>query len=112
MVEFAKTIQSDRPRMANALESRLAKLKPEYEVEVYLENSTLQDDFNSNFKSQLQVFLRKELRNDSIKVVTKVDEVADDSKRKMFTTEEKFQFLMTKNPAVARMKQQFNLELE
>ncbi len=110
--EFAKSIQSERPRMAIALRSREPILKPEYQVEVYLENSTLQDDFSSNFKSHLQSFLRKELFNDSIKVYFKLDEPVDDGKRKMYTTEEKLQYLINKNPAVARLKQQFNLELE
>jgi DNA polymerase-3 subunit gamma/tau len=109
---FAESIQAEKPRMSIALRSRQPVLKPEFEVEVILENSTLQEDFIANVKAHMQSFLRKELFNDSVKVTVKLDDIVDDGKRKMYTTEEKFQFLINKNPAVARLKQQFNLELE
>jgi hypothetical protein len=42
----------------------------------------------------------------------KIEGNIDDGKKKMYTSEEKLQYLSNKNPAVARLKQHFNLELE
>jgi hypothetical protein len=109
---FADSIQTDKPRMAIALRSKQPLLKPGFEVEVLLENSTLQDDFTSNVRSPLQSYLRKELLNDSIKVSVRIEDIIDDGKRKMYTTEEKLQYLVNKNPSLIKLKQQFNLELE
>jgi DNA polymerase-3 subunit gamma/tau len=109
---FTESIKAERPRMAIALKSKLPVLNSDFHVEIKLENSTLEDDFNINLKAPLQSFLRKELLNDSIKVSVKIEENIDDGKKKMYTAEEKLQYLAKKNPAVARLKQQFNLELE
>jgi DNA polymerase-3 subunit gamma/tau len=109
---FAGTLQIERPRMAIALKSKLPVLQPGYQVEVILDNSTQQEDFVTNIKAHLQVFLRKELLNESIKVSVRMEENIDDGKKKMYTTEEKLQYLSNKNPAVTRLKQQFNMELE
>ncbi len=109
---FADNIHADRPRMAITLKSRQPILKPSFQVEIMLENSTQKEDFNSNIKALLQSFLRKELRNDSISISVNAEETIDDGKKKMYTTEEKLQYLINKNPAVAKLKQQFNLELE
>jgi DNA polymerase-3 subunit gamma/tau len=109
---FAETLQADRPRMAIALRSKLPVLRDKFQVEVQLENSTQEEDFLTNVKTLLQSFLRKELLNDSIKISVKIEGNMDDGKKKMYTSEEKLQYLSNKNPAVARLKQHFNLELE
>ncbi len=109
---FANTIQADRPRMAIALRSKTPVLKPAFLVEVMLENSTQKEDFATNIKAHLQAFLRKELLNDSINVSVLIEENMDDGKKKMYTAEEKLQYLSNKNPILTKLKQQFNMELE
>ena len=109
---FAESLQVDRPRMAITLRSKLPALKPGYMVEIMLENTAQKEDFVSNIKPQLQSFLRKELHNDSVNISVGIGEVIDDGTRKMYTAEEKLQYLTSKNPILAKLKQQFNLELE
>ncbi len=109
---FTEKIRTDKPRMSIALNSKPPVLKPSFVVEVKLENSTLQDDFVINVKGHLQSFLRKELLNENITLTLLIEENMDDGKKKMYTAEEKFQYLSIKNPALTKLKQQFNLELE
>ncbi len=109
---FADSIKADRPRMTITLKSKPPVLNPGWKVEFPLENTTQVEDFNLNIKPQLLSCLRKELQNDSITVSILIEENIDDSKRKMFTSEEKFQYLAAKNPLLTKLKQQFNLEID
>lgn len=109
---FAESIHAERPRMAITLRNHLPQLKPSFQVELSLENTAQKEDFQLNIKAHLQSFLRKELSNNALTVNVSVAVSGDDTKRKLYTAEEKFQYLMEKNPALTLLKQKFSLELE
>jgi len=109
---FAETVRAERPRMAIALRSRLPALKAGFQVEISLENTAQKEDFIASTKPYLQAFLRRELLNDLITISVLMEADPDEGKRKMYSTEEKFQYLNSKNPAVMKLKQQFNMEFE
>ncbi len=109
---YAETIRAERPRMAIALRSRHPALKPGFQVEISLENTAQKEDFLTSIKPYLLAFLKRELLNDLIVISVLMEEDPDEGKRKMYSTEEKFLYLNSKNPAVMKLKQQFNMEFE
>jgi DNA polymerase-3 subunit gamma/tau len=72
-------------------------------------NQVPEDEINS-LKTDLLVFLRAEMKNTAIQFNIIVDK--NDLERKPYTGEEKFQRLSEKNPALAKLREQFNLEID
>ena len=109
---FADQIKSDRPRISGSLSNNLPKLEQGFVIEINFENSDLRDDFIKHTKMQLTTFLRKELFNNSITLKIVLEENDNNSKKMIYTPEEKYQYLLRKNPLLEKLKQLFNLELE
>jgi DNA polymerase III subunit gamma/tau len=79
-------------------------------VIISIENP-LQDDEVFRNKSDITLFLRKALRNDNIKVETRMIESTPEARRP-YTDNEKFDFIAAKAPVLKIMKDQLGLELE
>lgn len=81
----------------------------EYIVTIQLPNP-IQLDQLVQFKQELLDYLRKQLKNDKIDIKGEV--IAIEQKKKIYTAEEKFAFLLEKNPALKDLKNQFDLDLD
>ncbi len=98
--------KSDRPILIATL-SEVPKLSKDYKLKVSIENS-VQEDVVRNFKPELISFLRKELRNSKIDLITKIE--AKKRKRIVYTDSEKFQEMLKKNPELDELKNRFKLD--
>ena len=107
--KFVETLREDKPRLYIALNSQQAEIK-EQSLGLSFANNTQLDDFNKNIRSDLIIFLRDELKNDSIVIKTTITEQSD--KNILYTPEDKYKHLLAKNPSLGKLKQQFNLDLE
>ena len=94
--------------MHSALVAQLPVLKDEYVIEFTLSNS-LQEEEILKLKPSLLNFLRNELSNGKIELVTKMTEIPQGNKR-FYTDQEKFDHLTEKNPNLIKLKQQFGLD--
>ena len=74
-----------------------------------VQNQVQEDEINS-VKTDLLGFLRRELKNSQIQISILVEK--NETIRKPYTGEEKFQRLAEKNPAINTLRQQFNLEID
>jgi DNA polymerase-3 subunit gamma/tau len=83
-------------------------LKP-YEFEVLVANKVQENMFREE-KPNLLNFLRSTLKNFSIDVQTRVDEIK--AAKRPYTTSEKYQHMATKNPQLAELRRRFNLDLD
>lgn len=84
-------------------------LLPDYLIELAIENK-IQDDLLSSEKVDLLNFLRVELKNFSIDLVTK--QMEQTSKKRLYTSSEKYQHMLEKNPKLEEFKRRFNLDLD
>jgi DNA polymerase III subunit gamma/tau len=109
---FADQLQYERPRIAVSLKSKEPKLEQGYKIEITFENEHLREDFDNSVKASLLTYLRKELFNNSIILKIVVEGHEGNGKKMIYTPKEKFMYLVRKNPALEKLKQQFNLELE
>ena len=70
----------------------------------------MQDDLVKSIKPQLVSWLRRELKNSYIDLITEVNEA--ESLKVAYTDGEKFEELLHKNPELAYLKQKFSLDFE
>ncbi len=85
------------------------RLLPGYVIELDIENK-LQEDLLHNEKVELLNFLRTELKNFSIDLQTKLLEQIQ--KKRLYTSNEKYQHMLEKNPNLEEFRKRFNLDLD
>lgn len=70
--------------------------------------SPVQETMLNNIKSELTTCLREKLKNNMILVVGEVKETED--KKMMYTSRDKFEYLLEKNPALKELKERLGLD--
>ncbi|HEY1006747.1 MAG TPA: DNA polymerase III subunit gamma/tau, partial [Sphingobacteriaceae bacterium] len=84
-------------------------LREGYQIEVLIENK-IQENLMVIEKVDLLNFLRVELQNFTIDIFTRQAE--QDGKKKLYTSTEKYQHMVEKNPTLEEFRKRFNLGLE
>lgn len=105
--QYVSTLD-DRPNLKSTL-SREPILNDDGTLLLRIENH-VQDDLIKGIKPQLVSWLRRELKNSSIELITEISE--SQSQKFAYTDGEKFEEMLQKNPDLAYMKQRFNLDFE
>lgn len=85
------------------------RLLPNFIIELDIENK-LQDDLLQIEKVELLNFLRAELKNFSIDLQTRILEQIQ--KKRLYTSNEKYQHMLEKNPNLEEFRKRFNLDLD
>lgn len=80
-----------------------------HELIIHLHNP-IQETILNGFKSDLVVYLREKLQNDSISVTGEL--VEGESKKMLYTNREKFDYLMEKNPVLKQLKEKLGLDTD
>jgi DNA polymerase-3 subunit gamma/tau len=95
------------------LYSTLTSGQPElgkgYQVSFQVDNS-LQEEAILQKKNEIEIRLQRALRNGQIDLQVHVKEAKEG--RKLYTDEDKFNFLKEKNATLELLKQKFNLDFE
>jgi DNA polymerase-3 subunit gamma/tau len=93
------------------LENCPLELFGENEIRVYLSNS-VQEGHLMSLKIKLLPFLREKLQNDVLFVTHEIRKVEQQTQKKLYTTQDKFNFLSDKFPILNELKDKFGFELE
>lgn len=96
----------DRPSLQTTL-SHIPEIKDGFELHLEIENRVQEDSINL-IKPELVSYLRRELRNSKISLITKITEKTHG--RVIYTDEEKYSEMLKKNPNLAVLKKKFNLD--
>ena len=107
---FAAAIKEESPRIAVTLSAVTPELLPDKTVILRLDNSALKESFDHNFKARLENHLRDTLVNSSLKLQTTVE--ATERGDILYSVDQKFNHLASKNPALRELKKTFNLDFE
>lgn len=108
--DFAKKISEESPRISNTLSFSLPELSEDKSVTLRLDNSSLREIFDQNFKFRLEHYLHDTLQNGQITINTIVE--ATERTDILYTDEQKFNHLSAKNAALKDLKKTFNLDFE
>lgn len=104
-----KTKKEGKINIFTILTSNPPGLLDNFMVEVLIENK-IQDDLLNSEKVDLLNYLRVELKNFSIDLSTRL--IEQTAKKKLYTSTEKYQHMVQKNPALEEFKKRFNLDLD
>ncbi|MGA1363606.1 MAG: DNA polymerase III subunit gamma/tau, partial [Schleiferiaceae bacterium] len=100
----------DLPVVRGILQTVVPVLEKDAVVRVSLENK-LQEDYLLAERDRLVPRLRQALHNDSLKIETRVEEGAVNA-RLVYTPDERYAFLLEKNPHLDDFRREFQLDIE
>jgi DNA polymerase-3 subunit gamma/tau len=95
--------------MEYTLLNRQYHVSEQNEITLHLENHVMMDQFTS-LRPSLLAELKKELGNRSVKLKAEVMEVQDENK--MYTSQDKFNYLADKYPMLVDMRQRLGLDMD
>jgi len=107
---FAEEIKEESPRIAITLTAVTPELLPDRTILLRLDNLTLKEAFDHNFKPRLEGHLRRTLHNGNLRLQTTVE--ATERGEILYSSEQKFNHLAARNPALKELKKTFNLDFE
>ena len=107
---FAAEVKEASPRISVTLSSVSPVLLPDKTIVLKLDNSTLKETFDHNFRARLENHLRISLHNSSVRLQTTVE--ATERGEILYSSEQKFNHLATKNPSLKELKKTFNLDFD
>lgn len=105
---FANRIKETNPNHSSIIQAHLPQLENDFQIVVSF-SSQLHVDLFKEIKSDLLLFLRNQYKSKMINIVETIDEQQTQSS-KPYTNEDKFKFMIQKNPALAKLKQNLNLD--
>jgi DNA polymerase III subunit gamma/tau len=106
----AEQLFHDAPMVKSLVQTVLPVLDGDAVIRVSLEND-LQQTLMLAERERLVPFLRQVLQNDSIKLQTVVEEGSVNAKL-VYTPDERFAFLLEKNPHLDEFRREFQLDIE
>lgn len=109
-MEWLEGFKEDQPRIFSNLVSRMPVLEGETRLVLNVPNESLLNLLTEK-QFQIQQALRNSLQNRSLSIDFLISEI-DDTKRKAYTSSEKFQALAEKNPFLAEFKSQLGLDID
>ena len=109
-IAFAEEIKEESPRISVTLSSVSPELLEDKTILLKLDNLTLREAFDHNFKPRLEGNLRRTLQNGAITLQTMVE--ATERGEILYSSEQKFNHLASRNPALKELKKTFNLDFE
>jgi len=87
----------------------MPRLTDDFQLILDIEN-TVQDDLINSVKPELVSWLRKELKNSKIQLLTNINQETKD--KIIYTDSEKYEEMIKKNPAIEQLRQKFKLDFE
>ncbi len=108
-IEFAEKLNVDQPRLYSTLTTQIPDLSADKKIILNL-NNPLQEKAIRSIQTELLQFLRARSGHFDLEMQTSVPE--EQTEKKLYTQEEKYQHLQKKNPDLDLFRQSLNLELE
>ena len=107
--EFASSLKVDFPHLFTTLTSREPVLKDNWQIELEIDNRILEEELSLK-KEDLLDFLKQKLDNVQVTLKTRIQE--NQKELKPYTDKEKFEKMAEKNPALNKLKEQLDLDIE
>jgi DNA polymerase III subunit gamma/tau len=108
-IEYAEKLKIDQPHLFTMLKSRKPLLVSEFLIEVTVDNKIMEEEFREK-RATLLEFLRSKLNNHKIELQTRILE--SHTELKPYTDKEKFEKMAAKNPALHKLREELDLDIE
>ena len=109
---FAEQIQKDKPAHFSLMQVYKPILKENNKITIQFEGQ-IQIELFSEIKKDLLTYIKKSFGILNIEIAEEiVEKIEDNGKPRLYTPDDKFRFMAERNPALIRLKQQLNLDLD
>ena len=109
--EYAASKEKLKPRIYSTLMNNRPVVRGDGSVMVLLNSEAQRDNFIKNIKSELVAFIRDATGQNGVEILTEVSE-NEQTKKKIYTEQDKLDFLIKKNPELGKLKSRFNLDFD
>lgn len=109
--EYARSLEKSKPRIFSTLSSNQPVVGEDGLVRVYLNSEAQRDNFNKNIKSDLLRFIKSHTGISRVEIIAEVSD-SEDNGKKIYTEQDKLDFLIKKNPELGMLKSRFNLDFD
>ncbi|MEN8201461.1 MAG: DNA polymerase III subunit gamma/tau [Bacteroidota bacterium] len=109
--DYAASLEKSRPRIYSTLVNNRPVVRSDGSVMVLLNSEAQQDHFQKYIKAGLVKYFQENAGISSVNIVTGVAETSQNGK-KIYTEQDKLEYLMKKNPDLALLKSRFNLDYD
>jgi DNA polymerase-3 subunit gamma/tau len=108
--EYLEIVKSEgRQKIFSSLSNKPLEVKENFVVELKLENEIQQSFFNEE-KPELMRFIRQKLNNFSLQFDIKITK--DKQVLEPYSPQEKFEYMVKKNPHLLELKRRLDLDIE
>jgi len=110
---FVDSLSENSSRMYSALRNQ----QPVFEsdrgcITLHFRNKALIAEFRENYKAIFTGLLNEQLKDVRLVIEEKVIESDEAPQTKYYTDQDKLKFMIEKNPALGKLKQEFSLDFE
>ena len=109
--DYALSIEKSKPRIYSTLTSNRPVVRGDGAIQLLLNSESQRDNFNAKIKSELLGFIQNRTGLSSVEIIAEVAESVENGK-KLYTEQDKLDFLIKKNPELGTLKSRFNLDFD
>ncbi len=109
--DYALSVEKSKPRVFSTLQNNRPAVKADGTILVLLNSEAQKENFIKNVKSDLSRFICKATGLEVVEIQTDVVEMEKNGK-KIYTDQDKLDYLMKKNPELGHLKSRFALDLD
>jgi hypothetical protein len=107
--DFIDTLKGDGTRIISMFKSIKPELGDDNVIKIHLSNAAQKDLFVQNYKQKMIAFLTDKLNLQGIDIESVVD--VSENNDILYSDEQKYNYLVTKYPALKELKKTFNLDI-
>lgn len=108
---YADSLKEKKPRIYSTLKGHLPEVQPDGTVRVRLSSESQKDNFEKNIRGGLVSHIGRQTGTSGLQIITEVA-VPGEKDRKIYTDQDKLDYLMKKNPDLGLLKTRFNLDFD
>ena len=109
--DYALSIEKSKPRIYSTLTSNRPLVTTDGALRVLLNSEAQRDNFMKSIKSELAAFIQLNTGIPRVDIIAEVAENVENGK-KIYTEQDKLEFLIQKNPDLGILKTRFNLDFD
>lgn len=109
--DYAASVEKTKPRIHSTLVNNKPVVRADGSVMLLLNSESQRDNFVRNIKSELVAYIREACASSGVEIITEVSENKQNGK-KIYTEQDKMEFLLKKNPELGKLKTRFNLDFD
>jgi DNA polymerase-3 subunit gamma/tau len=109
--DYAASMEKSKPRIHSTLINNRPVVRSDGVVLVLLNSEVQRDNFVKNIRVDLSKFIREKTGLPRVEILAEVSEKTENGKR-IYTEEDKLDYLVRKNPELGKLKTRFNLDFD